>query len=361
LSTANAGHKGLVVSIQLLRAVAAYLVVVVHIGGLFKGSGLDGYFHITSCGVDIFFVISGFIMVYTTSQNPGMSAGEFLRHRLARVVPSYWLLTGALFLLGQVGRVQLSGTQVTGEHLLKSLFFIPYARLDGRMEPLLFVGWSLNYEMAFYLAFALAMVGRGRIAHLRWLAGAMVALVLSRALPFDLPRELHFYRAPILLDFVYGMVLARYYMRMPVGRLWSRMATVVLVSGFLAMLGLQIVATGMVASLGGGLLAALVVGAALQIELAGRWPRWRFGESMGNASYALYLTHPFVVSAVAMVLHHMAVQGAVGPVAGAGLVLVGSTVVALLYYRHVEKLLSKLVLGRRKRRDARVGDAVVTG
>lgn len=344
------GLKGRIDSIQVLRAIAAYLIVVVHLGALFQHLGLDPIFKLAAGGVDIFFVISGFIMVYTTSSTPQTGPGHFLRHRLARVVPSYWLLTCAVFVIGRFGHVPLSGTQTTGTNLLKSLFFLPYARLDGRMEPLLFVGWSLNYEMMFYLAFALAMVGRGRIRHLRWLAMAMVALVASRALPIDLPREWHFYRSPVLLDFVYGMVLARYYPLIPVGRGWCYLAAVMLGVALAGMVCLQLVLTGMASSLGGGLLAAVVVGTALQIELCGSWPQWSFGLKMGNASYALYLTHPFVVSAMLLAARDFKVFD-IGSLTILSFVTLGlSTGVALVYYRNIENPLTRLALGRGLRR-----------
>jgi len=333
-----------IVSIQVLRAVAAYLVVMVHVGGLFKNLEMDDYFRAGACGIDIFFVISGFIMVYTTSMAPGMSAGEFLKHRLARIVPSYWLLTFAVFLIGQFGSVKLSGTQVTVPNLVKSLLFIPYARLDGRMEPLLFVGWSLNYEMAFYLAFALAMIGRNRVAHLRWLALGFMFLVTSRILPFHLTRELNFYRSPVLLDFVYGMALAHYYHKIPISRRWFFTSCAMLVFSSIAIFMLKASTDGMFSSLMGGVLAVIIVGSALQIDLCGRWPKWPFGQKMGNASYALYLTHSFVVSGAIILVNHLSINKIPYLFMIPFAVFIFSTFVSLGYFENIERKLSKYVI-----------------
>jgi exopolysaccharide production protein ExoZ len=105
-------------------------------------------------GVDIFFVISGFIMVYTT-QSHHVGPFSFFVNRVVRIVPIYWLLTLAVFTLAVIAPHLLGATRAAPSELLKSLLFIPFAKSNGAVQPILFLGWTLNYEMFFYMLFAL--------------------------------------------------------------------------------------------------------------------------------------------------------------------------------------------------------------
>jgi exopolysaccharide production protein ExoZ len=177
-------------SIQLLRAVAA-LAVVAHHTPLFANG---------AWGVDLFFVVSGFIICYVTAE----SGSQFLRKRVIRVVPLYWLGTLGVFTLALLWPQLLNRSTASVEQLVMSLFFIPFEK-GGVVQPMLFLGWTLNYEMFFYLLFALSM----QISH-RYraaiCAGLLLALVvIGRVVPVDgvIPR---FYTSTLLLEFVFGML-----------------------------------------------------------------------------------------------------------------------------------------------------------
>jgi len=136
-------------SIQILRAVAAISVVYSHIAySLYapipRPIPAFGLF-----GVDIFFVISGFVMAMVVAK--GHSARSFAISRLTRIVPLYWILTTCLLLLAATKPELLSSTTINLLNYLKSLFFIPYFKENGSLTPMLTVGWTLNYEMFFYL------------------------------------------------------------------------------------------------------------------------------------------------------------------------------------------------------------------
>jgi exopolysaccharide production protein ExoZ len=130
-------------NIQALRAFAAIAVVIFHTGYV-----VPHMLAIGSFGVDIFFVISGYIMARICETNPNF----FLRRRLVRILPPYWAMTILLFLFAWKFPQLLKATQASGPELIKSLLFIPYYKSNGLLRPLLFVGWSLNYEMFFYVA-----------------------------------------------------------------------------------------------------------------------------------------------------------------------------------------------------------------
>jgi peptidoglycan/LPS O-acetylase OafA/YrhL len=146
-------RPGVIRNVQALRGLAALLVVFVHLDNLLLAIGLSTF---GGAGVDIFFVISGFIMVYTTADRH-VTPWSFMADRIARIVPIYWLITLAVFCIALVSPMLLQATRADWNELVKSLFFIPFTKADGVVAPMFYVGWTLNYEMFFYLLFALGL------------------------------------------------------------------------------------------------------------------------------------------------------------------------------------------------------------
>jgi hypothetical protein len=153
-------------AIQVLRAVAALLVVLLHafetwgerVDPAAPGVNWDN----GAAGVDIFFIISGFVMVISSRRLVDQAGAWliFLRHRVVRIVPLYWLLTTAkivavLVLGGVVLRTSLDFKSVAGSYL-----FLPVTDSAGHFRPVLPVGWTLTYEFLFYLLFAAALAMR---------------------------------------------------------------------------------------------------------------------------------------------------------------------------------------------------------
>lgn len=127
-------------SLQILRALAATSVVYLHIG-------CEPWFG--GFGVDIFFVLSGFVMCYITDS--GESGKEFFLRRIARIVPLYWALTLITFVIAWLKPTLFNSTTADLGNLFKSLLFIPYVKENGSISPIIPVGWTLNYEVYFYL------------------------------------------------------------------------------------------------------------------------------------------------------------------------------------------------------------------
>jgi exopolysaccharide production protein ExoZ len=131
-------------------------------GGLAFGisSGVGPRFWWRQAGVDLFFVVSRFIMVYASKDAFGKpsEAIDFLQRRIIRIVPLYRIATGAFMLLI---------SHAIDKYVLLSMFFVPFDPF-----PIVRPGWTMNYEMAFYLLFA----------GLLWLprARASAALCFSR-------------------------------------------------------------------------------------------------------------------------------------------------------------------------------------
>lgn len=176
--------------IELYRFVAAVLVMGVHIPSIKMG-------HI---GVDIFFIISGFVMMTSTQED----VNSFFLKRMIRVIPLYWFLTIILFLLALYLPSTLINAKPLLPDLLKSLFFIPFNRDGGGHSPLLFLGWTLNYEMYFYGIFFLSLKicknYRGIIAS-SFIILFFIITTLLKEFPFVA------YSNPILIEFILGMFL----------------------------------------------------------------------------------------------------------------------------------------------------------
>src|SRR5262249_30609999 len=196
-------------SLQAARAIAAWLVVTDHaLLEITHGQPQNSVTHLAwnlgSAGVYVFFVISGFIMVHICWESFGRPAApaSFLRRRIIRIVPLYWLATVAALAYHRVSATH--GAHAGWLELLYSLAFIPYSGDDG-WHPIVPGGWTLNYEMMFYVIFALSLSFRRQIA-LPAVGVTLGTLVMVGSL---LPNEtLAYLASPIVLWFLLGMGLA---------------------------------------------------------------------------------------------------------------------------------------------------------
>lgn len=149
-------------SLQVLRGIAAWMVVFHHYMQLFydfESSSLMGLFfsRYGSFGVDIFFVLSGFVM-YMSTASKRVTGGEFFVNRLFRIVPAYWFYTLCFIVFLFLFPKEFSYTAYNASSLLASFLFYPSENPSGiGVFPLLTVGWSLNFEMMFYLVLSLSI------------------------------------------------------------------------------------------------------------------------------------------------------------------------------------------------------------
>ena len=135
----EAHRKNDIVSIQYLRALAALAVLVFHAA---SKAGVD--FSIGQAGVDLFFLISGFLMVVITGDHT--SAKSFIIDRLIRIVPLYWIATLTLVVLSLIGFAP--NLSIQPAYVIQSLLFIPVREPGGEnIWPVLVPGWSLVFEI----------------------------------------------------------------------------------------------------------------------------------------------------------------------------------------------------------------------
>jgi exopolysaccharide production protein ExoZ len=302
-------------NIQILRAIAAYLVVFVHLSDLLPESPLTTFLHNKGySGVDLFFVISGFIMVYTTSRKK-ISASEFLLNRIRRIVPLYYLATFFVFGIAVILPFIFQNTSPDFYALLKSLAFVPFEKSSGRIYPVYYLGWTLNYEMFFYLIFALSM-SFWYDMRVTLCATMILVLVLFGLCTHDPSNVvLYVYSQPIMLDFSLGMILALF--RDQISNAMRRISVLpwlTLSCGIVSLLTVSSffpIAPSFYAPptntfVTFGLPAALIVMAAIGLDdVRTRGQPWHCFQEIGNASYSIYLTHFFIVGALTAFANHM--------------------------------------------------------
>jgi exopolysaccharide production protein ExoZ len=302
------------VGVQSLRFVAALMVVAMHttqaISIHVTGAGGSSYWGTGSAGVDIFFVISGFVMSLSVLRQSGLTADRwksgwvFLKRRLLRIIPLYWFYTfvKVAFLIALPALAARSSIDLS--HLVHSLFFIPVMSPWGSIEPTLPVGWTLNFEMLFYSIFALAIVlGAARIKF----CVLIFALIFAAAHYSPSSTLLSFYAQSIVFEFVFGMCIAQTIFPKTESRaLWWGILSLIVACFFIFLMNWS---EGTDRLIRWGLPAALLVFAAVWLEP--QISRLKIAERLsflGDASYSIYLSHTFAVPGSILLLRKIDVE-----------------------------------------------------
>ena len=200
-------------SIQFLRGVAAILVVLTH--SLFASfaygndnSYLMNYYDFGkfgAVGVDIFFVISGFIMAFVTRFD-NVTLKKFVFDRVIRIVPLYWLFLTVMLCIFLLLPSAFKNNELLTWNVIASYLFLPSYKFDGSIIPLLGFGWTLNYEVFYYFIFSFFLtVNREK----RFIFVSLCFVVLSiLGIIFEFKNPILFvYTNPILLEFCFGMFI----------------------------------------------------------------------------------------------------------------------------------------------------------
>lgn len=334
-----------VLSIQYLRAVAAIGVLVFHTAeraGVGFGPG--------AAGVDVFFVISGFIMWMITGER-ATRPSTFLARRAARIMPLYWLVTLGVAAIAIAIPSAFPHLKPTADHVFKSLLFYPHADSNGDIAPLIVPGWTLDYEMFFYVVFAAGLLLPGRLRAFA-LTLALGSLVVAGYAFRPVNPALATYSDPLLLEFLAGVWLGAIWVKgMRLRRGIACAAMLLGVAGFalVAALGIDVEPVRILAW---GIPAFLIVAGAVSLEPLRKWP---VGKFLGDASYSIYLVHGLAISFCARLLTMMHV----GSLAVFFFVCLGGGIVlGAACYCFVERPLLRLFHSSRPKRapDARSSD-----
>lgn len=321
-------------SIQMTRAVAAVMVVLVHIDYEIAGFGLAPFgFGWGARGVDVFFLISGFIMWVSAERRPDMTAGAFITRRVRRIVPLYWAITGFVVAVALAAPALVHTTRLDAWHTAASLLFLPAIHpATGKFWPVVVPGWSLNYEMLFYILFAVAIGCAKGAPHIRLALSAALILGFGAlaAIASPLLPALRFYNPVLLVEFLCGILLGALYLtrKAPSGPLWYAG----LIVGFALLWRFW---ESDWAALAG---AVLVVSAALFAPLPTVGPLVR----LGDASYSLYLTQVLTLPFASLV-YKAAGLAAAPRAAFAAFALAIAVAGALACYHLVERPADRLV------------------
>ena len=281
----------MLISVQALRALAAWTVVGHHFMQIFFGFKADTalgrlFVEKGAAGVDVFFVISG-LVIFLSTQDKDLPPWRFLLYRLLRIVPAYWFYTLLMALLVVVARPMLPDQSVDAAHVLMSLLFIPSENPGGYgVYPTLNVGWTLNYEMLFYLLFAWTLLFRRQWRLL--VVAALLFAVCEAWTSFGWISA--FYRSDIVVEFLLGIGIGMLYRKG-----WIRPGLWLPLLGIGAALLAIYHWPASPRALTWGLPSAVLVVACMALERF--FANNRLLKVLGDCSYSVYLLHVLVLSA----------------------------------------------------------------
>jgi exopolysaccharide production protein ExoZ len=336
-------------NIQSLRGVAALLVLTFHVyavEGKYFGEhvvpGILGAFG--TCGVDLFFVISGFVMTSVTRLQFGSreAAVGFLKRRVMRIYPLYWFYSLIVFAVMLVMPQWVNSS--TGHHVevVRSFLLLPSATL-----PLLLQGWTLVYEMFFYVVFAvfLASITERQFtkALILWAAVTCGLAYLLETGRISGP-SLQIVGDPLVLEFISGCFCALAWPAMRGARSFVLLAAAAVSIIVSAAIGRHVGLDEIIhwRAFYFGVPAFLLVLGAVSMEAHMRVTAPRVLRVLGDASYSLYLSHVLVISAVGRIYARFALDK-FGPAIGTLLCIVTAIVAGFLSYRVVENPLNDLL------------------
>lgn len=329
--------------LQSGRGVAALMVVVYHLGTTIFGNAdywpqeLWVGFRAGHSGVYFFFVLSGFIITWAHMGDIGDRAAleKYGFRRLTRVYPVYWIVLFAIvpiyFLFPEMGE----GYETQRWHILSSALLLPTERM-----PVLPVAWTLRHEILFYLIFAALIIGRqfGLAILSAWFLGCLISLFASlNVFPAS------FFFSPLNLLFPMGMASALLVRR---GRLPGPAVIMVVGLAAFAVAGWLDVRGGMAPpwlAVGYGIASALIIVSGVELERSEKLTPPQPLKIFGDASYALYLIHYPILSAMAKIYFALHLDALTPAWFGFGTLLTGAVLAGLLFHFWVERPIIKVL------------------
>lgn len=330
-------------SIQALRAAAAWLVVLHHYMQVAHNFSLTDPFSMAiskygAIGVDLFFVISGFV-IYLSTTGKNLSPGVFAAHRLARIAPAYWVFTvitaGVIIL--EPGLIP--STLYDPVFMIKSLLFIPDQNPSGLgIFPILTMGWTLNYEMAFYAIFCAALFLPKNLQ----LAAIFIGIILMKfALP-PIADDFVFYKSTITYEFLFGILIAICYKRGLLNKP-SFVITAAIALIFSALFRLWIGAPINHDPFGAGFICSAVFIVAVSQERL--FSKIGIVGKLGDWSYSTYLSHVLVICYMMKLQHALSL----GTWTTLGLIALCVILVSWVSFTLIEKPIARFAKRRLKR------------
>jgi peptidoglycan/LPS O-acetylase OafA/YrhL len=296
-------YSSKLISLQVLRAVAAFLVLFTHVFN--TAQGRVSVFHMLysndfgAIGVDIFFVLSGAVMTIITYKGREKSVSGFFIKRCRRIIPLYWLISLAGFVIWYVCHNEL----LSYASVIKTLTIIPILNKNHFGVGILTVSWTLSFEFFFYIVFSVAIwINPRKASALSFIIISMLVL-LGMVYKFQDAR-LVFFTNPIMIEFLFGCVCAWIFLS-PVK--FSPVLSVILLAASILLLfsgvffgfddaiahegNTQKATSSLLRVYEWGLPSFVLVLCFLMAEKSGTFKAPELAVKMGDSSYTLYLLH----------------------------------------------------------------------
>jgi peptidoglycan/LPS O-acetylase OafA/YrhL len=280
-------------NLQILRGISAFLVCCFHFREDVNFAGLKAgeiLFKSGSIGVPIFFVISGFIMSYTTQnlftndKSTSSEITQFFKRRIIRIVPLYYLLT-FLWIIVSGSLVLYITDKALLSRLVYSLLFLP----QQNVPPVLFLGWSLNFEVFFYFVFGISIIFK---QYRTFFIISFFATFYTLGHFFSFPNALWMMVTSVLnLYFVMGILIFLILNKFTFTRKKATLLSTFGIALFMLFYFRIITITNELLLV--GIVSGLVF-AFLLLDYVLRIKGNKYLIFLGDISYSLYLSHPFI-------------------------------------------------------------------
>lgn len=331
----------MIVSIQYMRAIAVLLVMFYHAtwkGEVYSGTSWD-WFNFGIAGVDLFFIISGYIMCYTASRKP-TGIYKFMKARFTRIIPLYWTLTLVTLVIYLIVPDKINSTG-GDTSILHSFTLLP---TDAKY--LIQNGWTLSYEFFFYIIFSVGLIFSGTKRHL---IPAVILTILAIAGQLLKPDNVYlgFMTNPILIEFVMGIavfrLMKRYEFPKQIGVALC-LSSIFLFAGvsYWGETGDRVIDYGIPCLL----LFIGLINLEHELQQNKHNPLSRVMGKVGDSSYSAYLIHPFVLVIASVIFSKLGITN-FGNLFIISLVL-GSVLTGWICYVALEKPLNKFFRGTSK-------------
>jgi peptidoglycan/LPS O-acetylase OafA/YrhL len=335
-------------NIQGLRGIAVLLVVFTHMLSIEGKYAQFEYiipelFIIGESGVDLFFLISGFVMVAVThsKSQSKIQIQKFLFHRVARIYPLYWFYTVLILGVYLLQPSLVNSNQGNQVNIFASFLLIPQ-----NLSPLVFVGWTLIHEMYFYFVFTILLfLPRKHLVFGLICWGALV-IIGNVFLPWEDNSYVKVYFSPLTLEFIAGAFIAiLYYSRTIKGsaKIYALVAFSTWVSGYYIFQTIsgEVNPSGWARVLVFGVPASFALYAALLYERNNGTIMSKWICKIGDISYSVYLSHVIVLSVVGRLWGLFAAEGYLDNISMLFIMLIAVLIAGYISYNSIEKYFFK--------------------
>jgi len=308
------------ISVQILRGIAAMMVIVYHITQkLYVNGDIKWSFELGAAGVDIFFIISGFIIYYSSVHE--FSANEFMKKRIFRIYPLYWVITLVTLVISYIRPGMINQHVEVPISMWNSFTLFP---VPGT-SPLLIVAWTLSFEMFFYVIYYMAI--KLKVNRILFSSVAIAVLVVIGQI-FKIP----FINDPITLEFIYGMIIA-YLVTSK-----NTKAIMVIAAACLILSATPVVWHSEIRSLYYGIpaLALFCVFLLLEKKVRQEGGIIKLAQVIGDSSYSIYLTHLYSLGIVFILIKSRVSVPVLVVVS-----FIVSVIIGILCYKLLEKRIIK--------------------